>query len=161
MLQLVAVLTLLAGCDAVFRIHEVDPIDAPPTAEDDEDGDLISNASDNCPGMFNPMQEHDGGEAVGSVCDPHPLRAGDALVAFASFSKGFSGWTPDDVARWSVADGAVTTVGAADATDAQLSLTATAVLRADPAMVELDPSMSSWTRAVRPACRFRVKSGGI
>jgi hypothetical protein len=49
---------------------------------DDNDGDGIANASDNCPNIFNPIRPVDGdaqgdadSDATGDVCDPCPLDA--------------------------------------------------------------------------------------
>ena len=67
MLRLALLLALISGCDTFFRISEVPPTDAPVAAVADEDGDGIANDTDDCPGIFDPMQERAAGEAVGSL----------------------------------------------------------------------------------------------
>jgi large repetitive protein len=56
---------------------------------DDQDGDGIPDADDNCPGVFNPPRPLEGsgqpdydGDGMGDACDPCPLTDGDQCEAF-------------------------------------------------------------------------------
>lgn len=62
---------LAAGCDRVlgFSIPPACPGPAVGGPEVDDDGDLISNADDNCPLASNPRQEDEDGDATGDACD--------------------------------------------------------------------------------------------
>lgn len=55
---------------------------------DDDDGDGITNANDNCPNVFNPVRPLDNGaqsdfdgDGEGDACDPCPLEAGTTTCA--------------------------------------------------------------------------------
>ncbi|MDH4158380.1 MAG: thrombospondin type 3 repeat-containing protein, partial [candidate division Zixibacteria bacterium] len=48
-----------------------------PALEDDQDGDGIPDADDNCPTIFNPGQEDADGDGSGDVCDPCTDTDGD------------------------------------------------------------------------------------
>ena len=52
----------------------------------DQDGDGVPDAQDNCPGMYNPTQTDTDGDGVGDLCDPCPLVAGatDCAPVFVS-----------------------------------------------------------------------------
>lgn len=47
---------------------------------DDDDGDGVTNASDNCPKVPNPDQANDDGDAFGDACDPCPPLADNVVV---------------------------------------------------------------------------------
>jgi cytosine/adenosine deaminase-related metal-dependent hydrolase len=65
-----------------YRSGEYDGVPTP----DDSDGDGITNATDNCPKVFNPVrlieaeQANTDGDAAGDACDKCPLDATDACV---------------------------------------------------------------------------------
>jgi hypothetical protein len=118
------VLGLVAGCDKLFSIDRVPDggpdgkPDAPfgipctTTTDPDEDGDGCPNVSDNCPTFANVDQLDSDGDMVGDACDPHPLVAGDSIVAMSFFDQGFDhDWVPDDPAMWHVSNGAAANVG--------------------------------------------------
>jgi hypothetical protein len=50
-------------------------------ADIDTDGDGISDAGDNCPAMYNPLQHDGDGDGIGDVCDPSPGCGGCGLSA--------------------------------------------------------------------------------
>jgi hypothetical protein len=91
------VVLVVGGCDRVFGLdHPTDdvdgldvPTDASCAAADDEDGDCIVDARDNCPGASNPDQLDDGegelADGVGDACDPDPDQPGDRVLRFYSF----------------------------------------------------------------------------
>jgi len=79
-----------------------------PSSTDDQDGDGVPDATDNCPTIANPEQrDFDGdgvgdacdncppipntdqidndGDGVGDACDPHPTTAGDHITMFEPF----------------------------------------------------------------------------
>ncbi len=57
-----------AGCPAIIGVETIDIIVNPPDA--DEDG--VSDAVDNCLGIFNPGQEDPDNDGLGSACDNCP-----------------------------------------------------------------------------------------
>ncbi|MBA2543903.1 MAG: thrombospondin type 3 repeat-containing protein [Deltaproteobacteria bacterium] len=70
----------LAGCEVVFDLE------AP---SHDEDLDGVPDGQDNCPTVSNEDQVDDESEpdAVGDVCDPHPILGGDDVAFFADGTK--------------------------------------------------------------------------
>lgn len=57
------------------------------TTDDDEDGDGVANADDNCPRVFNPIRPMDHGaqgdadrDGIGDACDRCPLDAGESCT---------------------------------------------------------------------------------
>ncbi|MGE5183441.1 MAG: hypothetical protein ACM31C_15325 [Acidobacteriota bacterium] len=110
-----------AGCNQVFHLEETSlRADAAPGT--DEDGDGVPNASDDCPGIFDPAQADGDGDGVGDACDPHPGMAIDQIAFVELFEGGSYALVPDQVASWQLANGMLTTVSSPDTTDAQLSL---------------------------------------
>jgi hypothetical protein len=116
------------GVDAVVAdtIPPEDP-DAPLAPNQDDDGDGILNASDNCPSVANPDQrDHDGdtkgdacdhcphlavtdtdtdGDGIGDACDPRPTMGGDVRRLWEGFydPASITGWGGAGV--WSVSNG--------------------------------------------------------
>jgi hypothetical protein len=109
-------------------------IDAPSSSDghitaDDDDGDGIPNAVDNCPAVANPDQANEDGDKFGDACDPcpveandtpsdpdgdgvadgcdpHPNTPGDKLVVFEGFANGIPA-TWDVIGTTSMAAGAI------------------------------------------------------
>jgi hypothetical protein len=85
---------------------DLPPEVAPPAcpATNDEDGDGVGDACDNCPADINPDQanvmETSAGVAadgLGDVCDPRPTQSGDSLLFFDGFASSTldPAWTAD------------------------------------------------------------------
>ncbi len=111
-----------AGCNQVFHLEETGlKADAAPGT--DEDGDGVPNASDDCPGIFDPQQVDSDGDGVGDACDPHPGRAIDRIAFTELFEGGSYALVPDQTTSWQLGGGMLTTVGSPDTTDARLSMT--------------------------------------
>jgi hypothetical protein len=120
-------LAVLAGCDGLLGLHKLDRFgDAAPDSfvMHDEDHDNIDNTLDNCPGIYNPLQEDGDHDGVGDVCDPHPSVPGDHIAVTEFFDGPFValGGTPAD---WTIADG-VQTTNETDLANAMLMLTRSA-----------------------------------
>jgi hypothetical protein len=115
---------LLAACNQAFGLERTRIVDSSVDAyvDVDEDGDSIRNDIDNCPGIYNPLQEDRDHDGVGDACDPHPDTPGDTIAATAFFNVGFDGWTPDAVANWSVHDGAIYSTPPSDGTVVRVSM---------------------------------------
>ena len=68
----------LCGCNVVFGLHDTkpEPMDAPDHCMlhpgdlqfHDEDGDLLDDGCDNCPGIMNADQRDLDGDGVGDLC---------------------------------------------------------------------------------------------
>lgn len=109
-----------SGCNQLLGIRETTLyIDAAPGV--DEDGDNVLNDVDNCPGIYNPTQDDSDGDNVGDVCDPHPSTPGDH-IAFTEFFEGNTFAVTPGVGTWMLGNGALTSVGPADGTDASVML---------------------------------------
>lgn len=111
-------------------VCDVGPGDMIDATIDDDDGDGVKNAVDNCRAKPNPMQENEDGDAegdacdncppfvsdgrdkdgdgVGDLCDPRPSDAGDAIALFEGFNAMPAGWTATGM--WSVADGKLVSI---------------------------------------------------
>ena len=106
-----------AGCDRVFGLEPRDAsiagesgqsLSCPSVASGpDEDSDGCADATDNCPGIYNPAQDDGDGDQVGEACDPHPGTPGDAIVSRAMFEGNIiaGGWVPSSAAVWTFANG--------------------------------------------------------
>ncbi|MGE5184472.1 MAG: hypothetical protein ACM31C_20520 [Acidobacteriota bacterium] len=111
-------LVALCGCNQIFGLVPTkNPQDAPPDVDycavhqgsaisHDEDGDLIDDGCDACPGLADPdqadtLETANGGTAdgVGDACDPSPTIGGDRLAKLAPFAS------PGELAAWTVATG--------------------------------------------------------
>ena len=115
------VAAFVAGCNPVFGIEETSlSIDAAPGT--DEDGDNVVNDLDDCPGIYDPLQQDGDDDGVGDACDPHVATPGDKII-FTEFFEGMSfALTPGNAASWTLAGGMLVTAGPADATDAVVSV---------------------------------------
>lgn len=98
------VLLACVGCNQLFDLQQSEIAVAPDRDSDgtpdttdncidvandqrDTDADGIGDACDNCVHVANSGQEHAGdGDALGDVCDPHPIDDGDCLLLVDSFS---------------------------------------------------------------------------
>jgi hypothetical protein len=101
----VAVCWSAAGCDELFGI---DPVTVDAAIGYDEDMDGIGDATDRCPGIFDPGQADMDTDGVGDACDDHPGLA-DTIASRAMFNGGFDGWTPTVVTAWMHTPGSITT----------------------------------------------------
>ena len=110
-----------AGCNSMLGVLET-RLNADAAPNTDEDGDGIVNTADNCPGIYNPTQDDGDGDGVGDACDPHVGRSGDRILYTEFFEGTAISLVPSDPSSWSMSDGALTTAGAADSTDAMLTL---------------------------------------
>lgn len=114
-----AILVVLGGgCNAVFGLTETEPAPDPVVFDSDEDGsedeidncpsipnpdqrdfdsDTFGDLCDNCSLIANASQETLGdADAMGDVCDPHPITDGDCPIlveTFADPSMFDAGWT--------------------------------------------------------------------
>lgn len=85
-----------------LREHDHDnvpPCDSGP----DEDGDLIPDACDPCPGLFGSLADEDG-DKVGDECDPTPSVACEERVFFDAFHEPSLNWALFS-GNWSWSDG--------------------------------------------------------
>ncbi len=87
----------LCGCDFVWRLDDVKPVDAPPntsceTNTHDEDGDNVFDDCDVCPGIADDQtdSDHDG---VGDACDPSDSTP-HMIALFVSFAEPSPIWNP-------------------------------------------------------------------
>ena len=85
--------------DAAVAIDTL-PLDAAACVGHDEDGDGVTDACDNCPGIANPAQAdttESTPDGVGNACDP---RAGDRdrIAFFEPFTAPLVGWQLDPMA---------------------------------------------------------------
>jgi len=74
---------ICAPSGVCLRPSDVGPApDASPDGapNNDDDGDGVANAVDNCPKLANPDQANDDGDAFGDACDPCPPFADDVVV---------------------------------------------------------------------------------
>jgi len=89
---LVALVLLVGGCDAVFRLNTVPEPDSERalTCEQmtmhDEDGDGVDDACDDCPGIADPMQADGDKDGVGDACDPSATTR-ERIAWFDSFAE--------------------------------------------------------------------------
>ena len=95
-------LALFVGCDAVFDLEHVTPIDAPATIDHDGDGVF---EGDNCPLIANADQLDDDDDMIGNMCDPHPGQ-NDVIIDQELFRGPTSMWT--ETGTWTKAEGAWT-----------------------------------------------------
>jgi len=134
--EVLAVASLLAGCDQVLGLSRPDAAaDAPPDADvdaaqacdqpggvPDEDGDGLRNACDNCPHVAQPAASDrlDGdGDGVGDRCDRRPGLT-DTLVQFVGFddtNHGLRLLVDGGSGSWSVSGGALRTTAVAQNQD--------------------------------------------
>jgi hypothetical protein len=90
----------------------------------DEDLDGVNDPADNCPALFNELQEDRDDDGVGDVCDPRPDIAGDKLVSAGFFTDQFGDWVPNAADVWAFVDGSIEPSNPdADAVATTLSLT--------------------------------------
>ena len=110
---------LLSGCDVLWSIDHVTPIDAPLCAVDDEDCDQQPNATDLCPLDVDKPGDDIDMDGVGNTCDPDPSQVGNHVRMFDPFTDNARGWVQSGGA-WTLGDGTFRTnvVG-----DARLELT--------------------------------------
>jgi len=131
-----AVVSLLAGCDQVLGLSRPDAavdagvdagVDAPQACDQpgglpDEDGDGIRNACDNCPHVAQPAagdRLDDDVDGVGNLCDPRDGQT-DTLMQFIGFddtNHGLRLLVDGGSGSWSVSGGALRTTGVAQNQD--------------------------------------------
>jgi hypothetical protein len=104
--------TLVAGCDVVWRIDHVP--DGPACLPDDEDCDQQLNERDICPADVDTAADDLDGDGVGNACDPERMMTGDHIALFDGFVDNRLGWSVNG-GMWMQADGAFTMTMPADA----------------------------------------------
>jgi hypothetical protein len=89
---LVALVLVVGGCDAVFRLDTVPAPDSERSLSckqktmHDEDGDGVVDACDDCPGIADPAQADVDSDGVGDACDPSATTR-DRISWFDSFAE--------------------------------------------------------------------------
>ena len=75
----------------------------------DEDGDFVGNACDNCPHVANEDQADREADGAGDACDPQPDTTGNALLYFEGFDSAaaLDDWRVFNGGTWTVSDGAL------------------------------------------------------
>ncbi len=161
----IAIGVLAMGCNQVCgveaaKLADAHVVDAPHSIpSDDEDGDNISNETDNCPGIYNPDQADGDHDGVGDACDPHIDTPGDHIAVREFFNGPFYALTPDLAANWQLGGGTLTTTGDPSTINAQLQLAAMP-LPAPTVEVGLDLGMFGPQVAPGPAILLTVAFPG-
>jgi hypothetical protein len=104
----IVLLLALSGCADVFDLEYVaGPPACSASSGHDEDGDLLDDACDPCPGDVEATAADRDGDGIGDACDPDPDVGGNTLMHFYSFASASDGDHFGLQTGWSVVDDAL------------------------------------------------------